>query len=93
MQFMASISFDLSHRDDIQRAMPAEQARVRELQHLGSLVALYVPDGNTGPTGVWVVFNGDSREEVERIVESLPLYPFMQVELTPLLDLSRQARA
>lgn len=92
MQFMASIRFDPSHRDDIQRAMPAEQARVRELQQAGQLEALYVPDA-AGPTGVWVIFNGDSRESVNRIIESLPLYPYMHVELTPLLDLHQPARA
>ena len=92
MQFMASIAFDPSYRDDILREMPAEQARVRELQQQGLLETLYVPDGNTGPTDVWVVFNGDSRDLVDHVIESLPLYPYMQVELTPLLDLRQQAR-
>ena len=84
---MASISFDLNHRTEIERGMPAEQARVRELQQEGVLDTLYVPESAGAPGGVWVVFNGDSRESVERVVASLPLYPHMRVELTQLRSL------
>src|SRR5437879_3084576 len=38
----------------------------------------------------WVVFSGDSRDAVQRVIERLPLYPYMQFELTPLRSL--QAR-
>lgn len=50
----------------------------------GVLGTLYVPDGSGAPAGVWVVFNGESRDAVEHIIQSLPLYPYMQLELTPL---------
>ena len=87
MQFMASISFDTARRGEVEQLLPAEQARVRELQHQGVLDALYVPDGSGAPAGLWVVFNGDSRDAVQRVIENLPLYPYMQVDLTPLRSL------
>jgi muconolactone delta-isomerase len=33
------------------------------------------------------VFNGDSRDAVQRVIENLPLYPYIQVDLTPLRSL------
>jgi muconolactone delta-isomerase len=66
---------------------PAEQARVRELQQQGVLDALYVPDGAGAPDGLWAVFNGESRDAVQRVIESLPLYPYMQLDLIPLRNL------
>ena len=87
MQFMASISLDTTRRSDVERTLPAEQARVRELQQQGVLTALFVPDGFGAPDGLWAVFKGESREAVQRVVESLPLYPYMQLELIPLRNL------
>ena len=87
MQFMASISLDTTRRSDIERTLPAEQVRVRELQQQGVLDALYVPDGSGAPDGLWVVFNCESPDAVQRVIESLPLYPYMQMELTPLRNL------
>jgi muconolactone delta-isomerase len=87
MQFLASISLDLTRRTEIERALPAETARVRELMQSGQMHALYIPDGTGAPTSLWGVFSGDSRESVESILESLPLYPYMRIELTQLRSL------
>jgi muconolactone delta-isomerase len=84
MQFMASITFDLAHQAEIVRAVPAEQVRVRELQQQGVLESLYVAEAAGAPGKVWVVFNGASPAAVQQALESLPLYPYMHVELTPL---------
>ena len=91
MQFMASISLDSGRRAEIERALPAEQTAVRELQRRGVLDALYVPDGTGAPPGLWVVLNGDSPAAVRRVLESLPLYPYMHIELTPLRPLEVRA--
>jgi muconolactone delta-isomerase len=87
MQFMATISLDTTRRSELERLIPAESERVRELQQLGVLEALYVPDGSGAPAALWVVFKGDSRDAVQRVIESLPLYPYMQVDLVPLRSL------
>jgi muconolactone delta-isomerase len=87
MQFFASISLDLTHRPEVERALPAETVRVRELMHSGQMQALYIPEGTGAPGLLWGVFNGDSRESVQRLLESLPLHPYMRVELTQLRSL------
>jgi muconolactone delta-isomerase len=87
MQFLASISLDLTRRSEVQRALPAETARVHELMQSGHMNALYIPEGSGAPGSLWGVFSGDSRESVERILESLPLYPYMRIELTQLRSL------
>jgi muconolactone delta-isomerase len=88
MQFMASIALDTARRrSEVEHTLPAEQVRVRELMQQGVLSALYVPDGSGAPDGLWAIFNGDSRNAVQRVIESLPLYPYMQLELIPLRDL------
>ena len=87
MQFLASISLDLSRRSDVERVLPEEQVRVRELMQHGQMQALYIPDGNGAPASLWAVFSGDSRKSVESVIESLPLYPYMHIELTQLRSL------
>ena len=86
MQFIASISLDGRHRNEIERTLPAEQVRVRELQRQGALRALYVPEAPGAAANLWAVFDGDSQAAVQHILETLPLYPYMQVELTRLRD-------
>jgi muconolactone delta-isomerase len=87
MQFMATISLDTARRAEVERLIPAESERVQELRQQGLLEALYVPDGSAAPATLWVVFNGDTRDAVQRIMENLPLYPYMQVDLTALRSL------
>jgi muconolactone delta-isomerase len=53
-------------------------ARERELQRQGVLDALYVPDGSGAPDRLWAVFDGETRDAVERIIERLPLYRYIQ---------------
>jgi muconolactone delta-isomerase len=87
MQYMASITFDLTHRADIEQGMQAEQARVRELMHQGVMDALYVPAEGAPSQSVWVVLNGVLREAVQHALESLPLYQYVHIDRTPLRPL------
>jgi muconolactone delta-isomerase len=87
MQFLASISLDPTRRSEIERAIPAETARVRELMQSGQMLALYIPEGRGAPASLWGVFSGDSRESVQSVLESLPLHRYMRVELTQLRSL------
>jgi muconolactone delta-isomerase len=53
----------------------------------GQMHALYIPQGSGAPASLWAVFSGDSRDIVEGVLESLPLYPYMRIELTQLRSL------
>ena len=87
MPYLASISLDLTRRSEVERALPAETVRVRELMQSGYINALYIPEGTGAPGSLWGVFSTDSRESVQRLLESLPLYPYMRIELTQLRSL------
>jgi len=87
MPYLASISLDLTRRSEVERALPAETVRVRELMQSGHINALYIPEGTGAPGSLWGVFSADSRESVEKLLASLPLYPYMRVELTRLRSL------
>ena len=91
MQFMASMTFDPAQHAEIERRLPEEQTRVRELQQQGILEALYIPSGDGAPSNLWVIFKADSQAAVQQVLEGLPLYPYMRVELTPLRRLEARA--
>lgn len=80
-RFMVGIIF-LRFYDDpmIRPLLPAQQSRVKELENLNIIESFYISyDGSTG----WIVMRGEEAE-VRRAVESLPLYPHMEVGFTPL---------
>jgi muconolactone delta-isomerase len=91
MQFLASITFDPADQAEIERRVLEEQTRVRELQQQGLLKALYIPDGAGAPSNLWVIFESDSQAAVQQVLESLPLYPYMRLELVPLRRLEARA--
>jgi hypothetical protein len=73
-RFMRSVATEARgsrHTRAVEPTLPAEAARVRELQQQGVLDALYVPEGSGAPDRLWAVFNGESRDAVERVIESL----------------------
>jgi muconolactone delta-isomerase len=35
-------------------------------------------------SGVWLVMQGESQEQVQKDLASFPLYPYMQITMTPL---------
>ena len=49
MQFLASISLDLTRRSDVERVLPAETERVRELMQSGQMHRLYTPEAPARP--------------------------------------------
>ena len=81
MEFMVSASFRPQDQAEILTHIPAEQARVQTLREQGSLQTLYI---SADRLQVWLVMRGESQEQVQKALESLPLYPYMEVAITPL---------
>lgn len=70
-------------RDEIVALVPAERARVAELQDAGILEGLYLAgEGGRG----WIVMAGDSRAEIDSAVGSLPMAHLMDVEIVQLRE-------
>ncbi|HLZ23480.1 MAG TPA: muconolactone Delta-isomerase family protein [Ktedonobacterales bacterium] len=85
MNYMVSISFVQGKQDAIAAGMAAEQARVRELTEQGAIQSLSIAADRSH---IWLVMQGESQDHIQQALVSLPLYPYMHLELMPLLDLA-----
>lgn len=66
---------------DVEIAKATEKARAEELQRDGRWVHLWRVVGRYSN---YSVFNVDSNDELHNILQTLPLYPHMDIEVTPL---------
>jgi muconolactone delta-isomerase len=81
MKFMVSAGFRGSSEE--RRALiPQEQAHIKALMERGIVEALYI---SADQPHVWIVMQGESEELVLQELQSLPLYPYMQPEITLLV--------
>ena len=85
MTFMVSIRFVPGKQDAIAAGMAAEQARVRELTEQGVIQSISIAADRSH---IWLVMQGESRDHIQQALVSLPLYPYMELELSPLMDLA-----
>ena len=81
MKFMVSTGFQGS-TDERNALTPQEQAHIKALREQGIVEALYI---SADHPYVWIVMQGESKEFIEQTLQSLPLYPYMQPEITPLM--------
>jgi len=81
MEFMVSARFRPQNQAEILARIPQEQARIKALREQGTVEALYV---SSDRSHVWIVMQGESQDQVQKELESLPLYPYMEVAITPL---------
>ncbi len=81
MEFMVSMKFHPQDRAEIIARIPQEQARIKALRERGVEEALYI---SSDLSRVWIVMQGESQDQVQKNLESLPLYPYMELELVPL---------
>jgi muconolactone D-isomerase len=71
---------DPAERDTL---LAAEKARALELQRTGAWVHLWRVVGHYSNISIFDVHSGD---ELHQILWSLPLFPFMTIEVTPLAE-------
>ena len=89
MNCLVAVSFVQGRQDAIAAQMPAEQAHVRALMERGTIKTLHIAADRSR---LWLVVQGESQEQIRQTMSSLPLYPYMQLELTPLLELEPAPR-
>ena len=75
MKYMVSITFVPEHETEIAALIPQERAHIGELRTKGIIDMLYISQENGGLA--WIVMNGESKEEVQKELEALPLYQYM----------------
>ena len=81
MEFMVHGTFRRQDQQAILERIPQERGRIQVLMQQGTLKALYIASDFSG---VWLVMQGEAQDQVQKSLESLPLYPYMQLTITPL---------
>jgi len=56
--------------------LPAERERVRELSDGGVLQAAYL---SADRSEAWLVIRGDDSDATRNVMESMPLYPYLEI--------------
>ncbi len=84
MKFMVSASFRSQDRSAILALIPQEQSHIKDLKEQKRVETLYV---SSDLSQVWIVIQTESRDQLQETLESLPLYPYMQVEIAALSDM------
>jgi muconolactone delta-isomerase len=81
MEFMVHGTFRQQDRQSILERIPQERQRIQVLMQQGAVEALYIA---ADFSGVWLVMQGESQNQVQKSLESLPLYPYMELTMAPL---------
>ncbi|MFE7978840.1 muconolactone Delta-isomerase family protein [Streptomyces shenzhenensis] len=85
VEFLVTIEIDTGDLDAtaVDQLRAAEARRARELAADGSVVALWRIEGRWANAGIW---RAPGEEALRRIFDSLPLRPYMHIELTRLTE-------
>jgi muconolactone delta-isomerase len=83
VRYMISFTFVSGHDAEIAALISQEQAYVGTLIEQGTIEVVYV--GQEAVRRVWTVIKGESKEEIQKLVETFPLHPYMQAEITAIM--------
>ena len=81
MRFMVTMNLKKSPDEEIKALIPAQQALTKDLIAKGIQKEVFA---SADQTTAWRVLNCASLEQAEEVVESLPLFKFLDVDITPL---------
>jgi muconolactone delta-isomerase len=83
MEFMVSASLRAHDQEEMLPLVPQEQAHVQALQEQGTIQGHYL---GADRLHVWVVMRGASQDQVQKALESFPLYPYVrELAIAPLV--------
>lgn len=80
-KFMVTITWTQPPDDEFNSLVPAELARVEEQVKKGVRGETYVA---ADMSKVWTIYMAQTDNNVQQALQALPLYKFMQIEITPL---------
>ena len=83
MHFLLKFTLNQPPNEEIMALFPAEQSRAKELAEQGISEATYVA---ADQSAVWAVWNCESRDALDKAAKTLPLYKFLNLDVTPLAD-------
>ena len=86
MQFMVRIEVQVPgewSEAQVKTAYAAEVERAHELMQAGIILRLWRVAGTRANFGLW---EADSLEELHSAISSLPLFPYLEPTITPLIE-------
>ena len=83
MRWMADITFKSGSGPEMAPLVSKEQEHIKELRDQGVVEQIYITEKRDH---VWIVMQGESQDAVEQELRAFPLYPYMNLQLLPLLD-------
>jgi muconolactone delta-isomerase len=86
MRFLVETTFNQAPTPDILALIPAEVERGMALDAQGIREQLYIA---ADQSRAWQIYRGETAESVRAIVATFPLYPFLNVTITPLAENSQ----
>lgn len=81
MRFMLTAKWNQPLDKTMIALLPDEEARADELAEQGILEALYLP---ADQSGAWTVWQCDTLDEVQEVAQTLPLYKYLDIGISPL---------
>ena len=87
MKYMVDVTFVPGQQEAIAALLPAERAHVRRLLEQGVMDRIHIAADRSH---IWVAVNGETQDDIRHTMSELPLYPYMQLEYTPLLDIEAE---
>ncbi len=81
MRMMITIHFEAQDFKAMSALIPKEQEHIEELEDKGIVEAIYI---SADRTTVWLLMDGESKEQLEQELSTFPLYPFMKAQFVPL---------
>jgi hypothetical protein len=85
MEFMVSASFRAQNQEEMLALMPQEEAHIRALRERGTIQALYL---SADRSHVWLVMREESQDQVQKALETFPLYPYArELAIMPLVKM------
>jgi len=79
-KFMLDIQLEKLDHETRMKLLPREQEVVKELEENGTIVANYI---KLDMSGIFMVMMAADAEDVHAILSTLPYYPYMKIEITP----------
>ncbi len=77
---MLDIQLEKLDHETRMKLLPREQEVVKELEETGTIVANYI---KLDMSGIFIVMMAADTEDVHAILSTLPYYPYMKIEITP----------
>jgi muconolactone delta-isomerase len=81
VKYLVTSKFNQVPTDAILALIPAETARGKELDVQGIRLKLYIA---ADQSQAWQIYQGDTQADIQKALESFPLYPFLTITITPL---------